>query len=158
MHAHLDRVRALAGYLAVAVGTSLLLGAVALAALRPADGLAWVQIPKLGPDFGLDPGLKTRPLRTTVVAEVLRDRIDAGTGSAESLQISPILTVAPPPSAAPAPSGSGGSLPTPVPTAPPSATPTPSVAPPPPTPAPTPSPSPCNRGQGSGAGTGNCKR
>src|SRR3989442_1452128 len=53
--------RALAGYLTVAAGIALLFGVVALAALRPADGLAWVRLPQLGADFGLDPGLGACP-------------------------------------------------------------------------------------------------
>ena len=162
--------RALAGYLTVAAGIALLFGVVALAALRPADGLAWVRLPQLGADFGLDPGLKTRPLRSTIVAEALQDRLYGSTGPEATLVIPPILAMTPPnavPSAAgpgrpvaggkPAPSPSVMPSPTPSPTASPTASPTPSPTPAP-TPAPTPSPTPCNRGGGTGAGTGNCKR
>ncbi len=158
--------RALAGYLTVAAGIALLFGVVALAALRPADGLAWVRLPELGADFGLDPGLKTRPLRSTIVAEALQDRLDGSTGSEASLVIPPILAMTAPnavPSAAgpgrpvavgkPVPNPSAAPSPTPIATASPTASPTPA-----PTPAPTPSPTPCNRGGGAGAGTGNCKR
>jgi hypothetical protein len=162
--------RALAGYLTVAAGIGLLFGVVALAALRPADGLAWVRLPQLGADFGLDPGLKTRPLRSTIVAEALQDRLYGSTGPEATLVIPPILAMTPPnavtsaagpgrPVAAgkPAPSPSAMPSPTPSPTA--SATPAPTTSPTPAsTPAPTPSPTPCNRGGGAGAGTGNCKR
>jgi hypothetical protein len=169
--------RALAGYLTVAAGIALLFGVVALAALRPEDGLAWVRLPQLGADFGLDPGLKTRPLRSTIVAEALQDRLYGSTGPEATLVIPPILAMTPPnavPSAAgpgrpvaagkPAPSPSAMPSPTPSPTASPtpapttSPTPTPTTGPTPgPTPPPTPSPTPCNRGGGVGAGTGNCK-
>lgn len=162
--------RALAGYLTVAAGIALLFGVVALAALRPADGLSWVRLPQLGADFGLDPGLKTRPLRSTIVAEALQDRLDGSTGPEATLVIPPILAMTPP-NAAPAAASPGRPVatarplpnpsPTPGPTASPTAGPTPSptASPTPsPTPAPTPSPTPCNRGGGAGAGTGNCKR
>ena len=161
--------RALAGYLTVAAGIALLFGVVALAALRPSDGLAWVRLPQLGADFGLDPGLKTRPLRSTVVAEALQDRLDSSTGPEATLVIPPILAMTPP-TAVPATAAPGRPVATAKPAANPSATPSPTASPTPaptasptpaptasPTPAPTPSPTPCNRGGGVGAGTGNCK-
>jgi hypothetical protein len=167
--------RALAGYLTIAAGIAVLFGVVALAALRPEDGLAWVRLPQLDADFGLDPGLKTRPLRSTVVAEALQDRLDRSTGGEATLVIPPILAMTAP---NPVPTAAGPGRPVaagnaPSPTATPVATPPPpNAAPPPPpptiaptpaptaspTPAATPSPTPCNRGGGIGAGTGNCKR
>jgi hypothetical protein len=157
--------RALAGYLTIAAGIAVLFGVVALAALRPEDGLAWVRLPQLDADFGLDPGLKTRPLRSTVVAEALQDRLDRSTGGEATLVIPPILAMTAP---NPVPTAAGPGRPVaagnaPSPTATPVATPNPTIAPTPaptasPTPAATPSPTPCNRGGGIGAGTGNCKR
>ncbi len=153
--------RALAGYLTIAAGIALLFGVVALAALRPSDGLAWVRLPQLGADFGLDPGLKTRPLRSTVVAETLQDRLDGSTGPEATLVIPPILAMTPP-NAVPATALSGRTVASAKPAPNPSATPSPTASPtasptPGPTPAPTTSPTPCNRGGGVGAGTGNCK-
>ncbi|TMF57682.1 MAG: hypothetical protein E6I22_03570, partial [Chloroflexi bacterium] len=58
--------RTLAGFTGLGVGVVVLFGAVALAALRPNDGLAWVQVPSLGPDFGLDSGARTKPLSPQV--------------------------------------------------------------------------------------------
>jgi len=150
MGAHSDPRRTLAGYLAVAAGIAVLFGAAALAALRPSDGLAWIRVPQLGADFGLDPGLKTRPLRSAVVAEALRDRLDGSTGPDASLVIPPILALNPPlsPLPAPSPAPPPRTIPTPTPAPAPSPTPSPSA---------TPSASPCNRGNGVGNGNGNCK-
>jgi outer membrane biosynthesis protein TonB len=176
MSATANHRRALAGYLTIAAGIAVLFGVVALAALRPEDGLAWVRLPQLDADFGLDPGLKTRPLRSTVVAEALQDRLDRSTGGEATLVIPPILAMTAPnpvPSAAgpgrpvavgkpapsPTPDPTMGTTPTPTPVPTPNPTLTPTPAPTAsPTPAATPSPTPCNRGSGTGAGTGNCKR
>src|SRR5438094_3319508 len=73
--------RALAGFLGVAAGVALLFALVAMVALRPRDGLAWVRVPDLGDDLRVDAGLQTKPLKETVVAAVLHDReMDGTTG------------------------------------------------------------------------------
>ncbi|MEO6797570.1 MAG: hypothetical protein ABI401_09790 [Candidatus Dormibacter sp.] len=156
--------RTLAGFFSLAFGIVMLFGLVAMAALRPTDGLAWVQVSDLSPDLGLDAGLRTKPLKQSVVAETLKD--GALTGS-QTLLVSPVLTVAKPPAtstgptpppasrpvatprptptAVPSPAATPSAVPTPAPTPTPapSATPTPTPAPSPtPTPAPTPSPTP----------------
>jgi outer membrane biosynthesis protein TonB len=147
----------------------LLFGLVALVALRPIDSLAWVQVPDLGADLRLDAGLQTKPLKNTVVAEVLQDRALDGM-TAGTLTVPPALAlVAPPavamnirpatrpvtvppapsqtpqPSPSPAPLPTPTSAPTPTPAPTPTATPAPSPTPTPvatPTPAPTPKPTP----------------
>ena len=74
--------RALAGFLGVAAGVALLFALVAMVALRPKDGLAWVRVPDLGADLRVDAGLQTKPLKETVVAAVLQDlALDGATGS-----------------------------------------------------------------------------
>ena len=163
--------RALAGFLGVAAGVALLFALVAMVALRPRDGLAWVRVPDLSADLRVDAGLQTKPLKETVVAAVLQDRALEGT-TGGGLAVAPALAVTQQPAVAintspaarpvttPAPSQPGptatpdpGPGPTPTPTAAPTPTPTPaptptpSPAPPPvptpvPTPAPTPSPTP----------------
>jgi outer membrane biosynthesis protein TonB len=131
--------RALAGFLSLAVGVLLLFGLVALVALRPVDGLAWVQLPDLTADLRLDAGLQTKPLKDTVVAEALRDRTLDGSG-AEALAVPPALAVAlPRPVVAVSVPPSQRPVTTPAPTPTPTAVPTPQ---PTPTPAPTPSPQP----------------
>src|SRR5207237_3708823 len=148
--------RALAGFFGLAVLVVLLFGLVALVALRPTDGLAWVQVPDLTADLRLDAGLQTKPLKDTVVAEALNDRGLDGT-TAEALAVPPALSIAPPPQpqvavslppavrpvipAAPTPTHAP--TPTPAPTPGPTPTPTPSPTPsptPPPPPPPTPPP------------------
>lgn len=166
---HRDGRRALAGFLGLSAGIVILFGGVAVAALRPTDGLAWVQVPDLSPDLGLDAGLQTKPLKNSIVAEAVKDRALEGS---DSLAVLPVLTVAAPPvtltngSAAtnpgkrpvtppvaapslPAPSQSPAITPTPSatpsPAPSPSPTPSPTVAPtatPAATPAPTPTPTP----------------
>ena len=155
--------RALAGFLGVAAGVALLFTLVAMVALRPKDGLAWVWVPDLGADLRVDAGLQTKPLKDTVVAAVLQDRALEGT-TASGLSVAPALAVTPHPAVAintspaarpvttPAPSQPGptatpdpGPGPTPTPTAAPTPTPTPAPTPTPspaPTPVPTPSPTP----------------
>ncbi len=161
--------RALAGFLGVAAGVALLFALVAMVALRPRDGLAWVRVPDLAADLRVDVGLQTKPLKDTVVAAVLQDlALDGATGS--GLAVAPALAVTQPPAVAintspatrpvatpnpsqpgPTPTPSPGPAPTPTPTAAPTPTPTPTPAPTPaptpvptpvPTPAPTPSPTP----------------
>src|SRR5438552_9469424 len=155
--------RALAGFLGVAAGVALLFTLVAMVALRPKDGLAWISVPDLGADLRVDAGLQTKPLKDTVVAAVLQDRALEGT-TASGLSVAPALAVTPKPAVAintapaarpvttPAPSQPGptatpdpGPGPTPTPTAAPTPTPTPAPTPTPspaPTPVPTPSPTP----------------
>src|SRR5437870_12251218 len=90
--------RALAGFLGVAAGVALLFTLVAMVALRPKDGLAWVWVPDLGADLRVDAGLLTKPLKDTVVAAVLQDRaLERTTASG--------LAVAPPLAGAPNPAG-----------------------------------------------------
>jgi outer membrane biosynthesis protein TonB len=165
MGAHSSGRRALAGFFVVTPSVVLLFGAVALVALHPVDGLAWVQVPDLTADLRLDAGLQTKPLKTTVVAEALQDQaLDAS--DAQALAIPPALAVAAPPATVaislppssrpvttPVPTAVAVPTPAPTPTATPSATPvtTPSPSPTPapaatpsptPTPAPTPTPTP----------------
>ncbi len=159
--------RALAGFLGVAAGVALLFALVAMVALRPRDGLAWVRVPDLSADLRVDAGLQTKPLKESVVAAVLQDLGLDGT-TAGGLAIAPALAISQPPSVAintapaarpvtppdpsqPAPTATPvpGPAPTPTPTAAPTPTPTPAPTPSPtpaptptPTPAPTPSPTP----------------
>jgi hypothetical protein len=145
--------RALAGFFGLALGIVLLFGAVALVALRPTDGLAWVQVPDLAADLRLDAGLQTKPLKNTVIAEALRDQGLSGINDT-SLAVSPALAVAAPPSMValrPSPSSrpvitpptSPAATPTPVVTPAPSPTPIPTAtATPAPTPTPTSMPTP----------------
>ncbi|HEY8738748.1 MAG TPA: hypothetical protein VIO62_17090 [Candidatus Dormibacteraeota bacterium] len=150
MGAYRDGRRTLAGFFGLAFGVVLLFGLVALAALRPTDGLAWVQVPDLSPDLTLDAGLRTKPLKAAVVAEVARDGALEG---GEPLALSPALVIAPLPvavaqSAAPAGARPTATPPTaratsPVRPVPPSATPIPTTsASPSPAPSPAPSPTP----------------
>ncbi len=151
--------RALAGFLGVAAGVALLFALVAMVALRPRDGLAWVRVPDLSADLRVDAGLQTKPLKESVVAAVLQDLGLDGT-TAGGLAIAPALAISQPPSVAintapaarpvtppdpsqPAPTATPvpGPAPTPTPTAAPTPTPTPAPTPSP-TPAPTPSPTP----------------
>jgi len=69
---HRNGRRTLAGFFGLTAGIVILFGAVAVAALRPTDGLAWVQVPDLSPDLGLDAGLQTKPLKSSVVAEAVK--------------------------------------------------------------------------------------
>jgi len=148
MGAYRDGRRTLAGFFGLAFGVVLLFGLVALAALRPTDGLAWVQVPDLSPDLTLDAGLRTKPLKAAVVAEVARDGALEG---GEPLALSPALVIAPLPvavaqSAAPAGARPTATPPTaratsPVRPVPPSATPIPTTSASP-SPAPSPAPSP----------------
>jgi len=151
--------RALAGFLGVAAGVALLFALVAMVALRPRDGLAWVRVPDLSADLRVDAGLQTKPLKESVVAAVLQDLGLDGT-TASGLAIAPALAISQPASVAmstapaarpvtppdpsqPAPTATPvpGPAPTPTPTAAPTPTPTPAPTPSP-TPAPTPSPTP----------------
>src|ERR1700716_4121880 len=120
--------RTLATFLGLASITVALFGVVALVALQTGDRLAWVSIPQLGPDLGLDAGLHTKPLKSTVIADAVRDRRIEGDGS---------LTV----TAVMAPKGDPLTAmgPTARPVIPAVVVPDPTPAP---TPAPTPSPSP----------------
>src|SRR5919201_4236725 len=84
------------GFFGLALGVVALFGVVALVALRPTDGFAWVQVPDLTADLRLDGGLQTKPLKDTIVAEALHDSgLDGGSGQA--LALPPALAVAPPP-------------------------------------------------------------
>src|SRR5260370_570938 len=132
--------RALAAFFGVALGGGLLFALVALVALQPRDGLAWVHVPDLGAALRVDAGLQTKPLKDTVVAAVLSDRALDGL-TATDLSVAPALAAAPqqptvamsqPPAARP--------VTTPDPSQPaPVATPGPALAP---TPAPAPAPAP----------------
>ena len=119
----------LAAFFGVAFGVALLFALVALVALQPRDGLAWVQVPDLSADLRVDGGLQTKPLKNTVVAAVLQDqKLDGATAS--GLALAPALANAPqqptvalnlPPAARP--------VTTPDPNAVPAPTPTPTPAP-----------------------------
>src|SRR5207302_9834238 len=91
--------RALASFLGVAVGVALLFAVVAMVALRPKEGLAWVRVPDLSADLRVDAALQTNPLKDTVVAAVLQHLTLDGTMSA-GLAVAPALVVAPPPAVA----------------------------------------------------------
>src|SRR5947209_6007925 len=159
--------RTLAAFFGVAFGVAVLFALVALVALRPRDGLAWVEVPDLAADLRVDSGLQTKPLKNSVVAAVLQDQgLDGATTS--GLAVAPALanaaqppTVAlnltptarpvttpnpkpapaPTPTPTPAPSPTPTPAPTPTPTATPAPTPTPTATPAPtPTPMPTPTP------------------
>src|SRR2546429_9351621 len=99
MGAHSSGGRALAGFFGLAFVVVLLFGVVALVALRPMDSLAWVQVPDLAADLRLDAGLQTKPLKSAVVAEVLRDQAIDGT-TAGTLSIAPALALVVPPAVA----------------------------------------------------------
>src|SRR6267143_1151416 len=124
MGAHSKSWRALASFLGVAVGVALLFAVVAMVALRPKDGLAWVRVPDLSADLRVDAGLQTKPLKDTVVAAVLQDQaLDGTTGS--GLAVAPALVVAPPqpvvamsapPAVRPVTTPDPGPAPTPTPT------------------------------------------
>src|SRR2546423_13524148 len=93
--------RALAGFLGVAAGVALLFAVVAMVALRPKDGLAWVRVPDLGADLRVDAGLQTKPLKATVVAAVLQDQgLDGTMAGGPALAPAP---AGPPPRPPPAP-------------------------------------------------------
>jgi hypothetical protein len=169
MGAHHVR-RTLAGFFGLAAVTIVLFGVVALAALQIGDRLAWVNIPRLGPDLGLDAGLHTKPLKETVVAEALRDRAIEGQGSLAVTAVmvaaprgdpltalgptarpvvqqpaAPVAAADPTPTPTPAPTPVPTPVPTPAPTPAPTPVPTPAPTPDPtpaPTPAPTPTPTP----------------
>src|SRR6266581_3165800 len=128
--------RALAGFLGVAAGVALLFTLVAMVALRPKDGLAWISVPDLGADLRVDAGLQTKPLKDTVVAAVLQDRALEGT-TASGLSVAPALAVTPQPAVAINTSPAARPVTTPTPTPSPAPTPVPTPSP---TPAPTPKP------------------
>src|SRR5256885_13766683 len=88
--------RALAGFLGVAAGVALLFTLVAMVALRPKEGLAWVWVPDLGADLRVDAGLQTKPLKDTVVAAGLSDLALQGTPPS-GLFVGPALAATPPP-------------------------------------------------------------
>jgi len=68
--------RVVAGFIGLSLGLGIvvLFGLVALVALQPRDGLAWVRTPDLGADLRLDAGLRISPLKSSAVADALRDR------------------------------------------------------------------------------------
>ena len=133
--------RALAGFLGVAAGVALLFALVAMVALRPRDGLAWVRVPDLSADLRVDAGLQTKPLKETVVAAVLQDRALEGT-TGGGLAVAPALAVTQQPAVAINTSPAARPVTTPAPSQPgPTATPDPGPAPTPTsTAAPTPTP------------------
>jgi hypothetical protein len=154
MGAHSTGRRTLAGFFGLALVVVVLFGLVALVALRPTDGLAWVQVPDLSADLRLDAGLQTKPLKDTVIAQAVRDQPIDGAAPG-GLAIAPALAIVParplvagslPPASRPTPQPTP--KPTsqpPVPTPNPTATPIPTATPmpsPTPTPTPTPLPSP----------------
>jgi hypothetical protein len=157
MGAHSTGRRTLAGFFGLALVVVVLFGLMALVALRPTDGLAWVQVPDLSADLRLDAGLQTKPLKDTVIAQAVRDQPIDGAAPG-GLAIAPALAVVParplvagslPPASRPTPQPTPKptSQPTPVPTPNPTPNPTPTPTPtgtpmPSPTPAPTPMPSP----------------
>src|SRR2546428_11969786 len=112
MGAHSNGWRALAGFLGVAAGVALLFALVAMVALRPRDGLAWVRVPDLAADLRIDAGFQTKPLKDTVVAAVLQDRVLDGTTASR-------LSRTPPPAAAPQSAVALKTLPGPRPVSPP---------------------------------------
>src|ERR1700737_3757089 len=129
--------RTLAGFLGLTAVIVVLFGVIALVALQPHDGLAWVNVPQLGPDLGLDAGLRTKPLKQAVVAEAVRDLGIEGQGS---LAVTAILSTAPKadPLTALRPTARPVVQPTPTPDPTPAATTAPTVATPQPLPSPIP--------------------
>src|SRR5438445_958983 len=82
--------RTLAAFFGVAFGVAVLFALVALVALQPRDGLAWVQVPDLAADLRVDSGLQTKPLKNSVVAAVLQDKWQYGATSS-GLAVAPAL-------------------------------------------------------------------
>src|SRR5882672_3186257 len=123
--------RTLAAFFGVAFGVALLFALVALVALQPKDGLAWVQVPDLAADLRVDGGLQTKPLKSTVVAAVLHDQPLEG-ASPNALALAPALAGAPQ-----SPTVALNLPPTARPVTTPAATPVPVATP---TPAPSPAP------------------
>jgi hypothetical protein len=160
MDAVWSSIRKLAAFAGVALGLMVVFGLVAMAALRPLSGYAWVTAPLLAPDYRLDPGLTVKPLSDRVVVDAVKDQALLGPGGSSPVpEVPPILTAAAPPvtlmAATPgarptAPPTSGpASNPSPAPTAAPAPAPSPSPTPvatlqptPTPTPSPTPTPAP----------------
>src|SRR5690349_13748494 len=133
--------RTLAAFFGIAVGVAVLFALVALVALQPRDGLAWVQVPDLAADLRVDSGLQAKPLKNSVVAAVLLDQGLDGT-TASGLAVPPALANAPQPATVALNlSPTARPVTTPDPTATPAATPDPGIAPTP-TPAPAPAPTP----------------
>src|SRR3984893_8169705 len=120
--------RTLAGFLGLAAVIVVLFGVIALVALQPRDGLAWLNLPHLGPDLGLDAGLHTKPLKETVVADALRDLTLEGQGS---LSVTAILSPVSNPITAMGPTARPVSQPTPAPTVAPDPTANPAPTAPP---------------------------
>src|SRR2546428_13904187 len=134
MGAYSNGRRALAAFFGLSLGVVVLFGLLALVALRPTDGLAWVQVPDLAADLRLDAGLQSKPLKSAVVAEALQDQgLDGSVG--DSLALPPALAVVvPQPVVAVrlAPAVRPGTTPTPAPSPPappPYATPLPTLVP-----------------------------
>src|SRR5438445_10168420 len=91
-------IRKLAGFTGVGLALLAVFGLVAMAALRPVSGYAWVTTPPLAPDYRLDPGLTVQPVSASVVAEAVRDQALLGKSDSGSTPVvPPILTAAAPP-------------------------------------------------------------
>ena len=139
MPAMWTQIRKHAGFAGVGLALLAVFGLVALAALRPLDGYAWVTTPPLAPDYRLDAGLAIQPVSDRVVAEAVKDQAILGAPDSSQVPVvAPILTAAAPP--APTMAATPGKRPAVAPAAQP--TPRPTATAPVPTPAPTPSPSP----------------
>src|SRR2546429_8374668 len=95
MGAHSNGGGALAGFFGLAVLVVLLFGLVALVALRPTDGLAWVQDPDLSADLRLVAGLLTKPLKDPVPLRALHDRAPER-NAVYALALAPAPPVPPP--------------------------------------------------------------
>src|SRR5260370_11294941 len=99
--------RVLAAFFGIALGVALLFALVAMVALRPKDGLAWVQVPDLAADLRVDAGLQSKPLKDSVVAAVLQDQgLDGPTTSGLAVapalaQQQPTVAMSQPPAARP---------------------------------------------------------
>ena len=63
------QIKKLAGFTGVGLALLAVFGLVALAALRPLDGYAWVTVPPLAPDYRLDAGLTIQPVSDRVVSD-----------------------------------------------------------------------------------------
>src|SRR2546428_5908631 len=97
MGAYSNGRRALAAFFGLSLGVVVLFGLLALVALRPTDGLAWVQVPDLAADLRLDAGLQTKPLKSAVVAEALQDQgLDGSVGDSLALPPAPAVLLPPP--------------------------------------------------------------
>ena len=95
MGAYFKAGRTVVSFGGLTLGVVLLFGFVALVALQPRDGLAWVEIPRLGADLRLDSTVQISPLTNAAIPDAVRDQPLIG-GSSDLLLIPPGLVAAGP--------------------------------------------------------------